>query len=387
MTPDSDTSTDIAAPRRTRLIMTGGFLGAGKTTLLLRLGQWLTDRDLRVGLVTNDQAGGLVDTSLGRAHDLAVEEIAGGCFCCRFNSLLEAAEALSQQQAADVLLAEPVGSCTDLVATVSLPLEQLHGERFKLAPFSVVLDPLRAARILGIGTGVRFSEHVEYIYRKQLEEAECIVINKIDLVDDALRSQLRQALNREFPQARVFELSAREGTGLEPWFEAMATDQSAAAAIADLDYDRYADGEALLGWLNADIRLTASGAEQGGEFEGNDLLLELLTTIRSELAAAGFEIAHLKATLSVEGDDYELAAANLVRTDDTPVLSHRLAEPIDIGRLLLNLRAEADPDLLKQAIHRSLETLADRCEVAVNHLEHFRPGRPVPTHRLAGIDR
>ena len=119
----------------------------------------------------------------------------------------------------------------------------------------------------------------------------------------------------------------------------------------------------------------------------HDLLLELLTTIRSELAAAGFEIAHLKATLSVEGDDYELAAANLVRTDDTPVLSHRLAEPVDIGRLLLNLRAEADPDLLKQAIHRSLETLADRCEVAVNHLEHFRPGRPVPTHRLAGIDR
>ena len=67
-------------PPRTRLIMTGGFLGAGKTTLLLRLGEWLTGRGLRVGLVTNDQAGGLVDTSLGRAHDLAVEEIAGGCF-------------------------------------------------------------------------------------------------------------------------------------------------------------------------------------------------------------------------------------------------------------------------------------------------------------------
>ena len=387
MTPDSKSSTDTATPRRTRLVMTGGFLGAGKTTLLLRLGKWLSERGQRVGLVTNDQAGGLVDSSLGRAHDLAVEEIAGGCFCCRFNSLLEAAEALRQQQAADVLLAEPVGSCTDLVATVSLPLEQLHGERFELAPFSVVLDPLRATRILGIGIGPSFSEHVEYIYRKQLEEAECIVINKIDLVDDGLRSQLRQALNREFPQARVFELSAREGTGLAAWFDAMAAGQSAAAAIADLDYDRYADGEAQLGWLNADVRVSAIGAEQGGEFKGNDMLLDLLATIRDELAAAGLEIAHLKATLSVEGDDYELAAANLVRTDDTPMLSHRLAEPIDIGRLLLNLRAEADPELLKQAIHRSLATLTDRCEITVNHLEHFRPGRPVPTHRLAATDR
>ncbi|NDH11097.1 MAG: cobalamin biosynthesis protein P47K [Actinobacteria bacterium] len=367
--------------------MTGGFLGAGKTTLLLRLGEWLTGRGLRVGLVTNDQAGGLVDTSLGRAHDLAVEEIAGGCFCCRFNSLLEAAEALGREQAADILLAEPVGSCTDLVATVSLPLEQLHGERFELAPFSVVLDPLRAARILGLAAGPRFSEHVEYIYRKQLEEAECIVINKIDLADEVLRTQLRQALAREFPTARLFELSAREGTDVHAWCEAMLSERSAAAAIADLDYDRYADGESLLGWLNADIRLAAHEAEQGGEFDGNDLLLELLTTIRGELAATGFEIAHLKATLSVEGDDYELAAANLVRTDDAPTLSHRLAEPIDIGRLLLNLRAEADPDLLKQAIHRSLKTLADRCEVTVNHLEHFRPGRPVPTHRLTGIQR
>jgi G3E family GTPase len=354
---------------------------------LLRLGEWLTSRGLRVGLVTNDQAGGLVDTSLGRAHDLAVEEIAGGCFCCRFNSLLEAAEALGREQAADILLAEPVGSCTDLVATVSLPLEQLYGERFELAPFSVVLDPLRAARILGLAAGPRFSEHVEYIYRKQLEEAECIVINKIDLADEILRTQLRQALAREFPTARLFELSAREGTDVHAWCEAMLSERSAAAAIGDLDYDRYADGEALLGWLNADIRLAAQQAEQGGEFDGNDLLLELLMTIRGELAATGFEIAHLKATLSVEGDDYELAAANLVRTDDAPTLSHRLAEPIDIGRLLLNLRAEADPDLLKQAIHRSLQTLADRCEVTVNHLEHFRPGRPVPTHRLTGIQR
>lgn len=160
MTTDSAASTDSASATRTRLIMTGGFLGAGKTTLLLSLGERLASRGLRVGLVTNDQAGGLVDTSLGRAHDLAVEEIAGGCFCCRFNSLLEAAAALGREQAADILLAEPVGSCTDLVATVSLPLEQLHGERFALAPFSVVLDPLRAARILGLAAGPRFSEHV-----------------------------------------------------------------------------------------------------------------------------------------------------------------------------------------------------------------------------------
>ncbi|MFM7034672.1 MAG: GTP-binding protein, partial [Planctomycetia bacterium] len=135
---------------KVRYVMIGGFLGAGKTTSILRFAEWLSARGLRVGLVTNDQGGGLVDTALAAARRLPVEEIAGGCFCCRFNSLVEAADALLRDTAPDVLLAEPVGSCTDLVATVSLPLEQIYGDRFTVAPVSVVVDPLRAERVLGL---------------------------------------------------------------------------------------------------------------------------------------------------------------------------------------------------------------------------------------------
>lgn len=359
--------------------MIGGFLGAGKTTAMLQFAAWLAGRGLRAGLVTNDQGGGLVDTALAGAHELPVEEITGGCFCCRFNSLVEAADALLRGTAPEVLVAEPVGSCTDLVATVSLPLETLHGDRFVLAPTSVVIDPLRAERVLGLA-GARFSDHVHYIYRKQLEEAEFVVINKVDLLADAdgraRLDRLRRALAEVAPHAEVLECSARDGTGLEAWFERMLTGASRAAAIADIDYDRYALGESLLGWLNAEATFAAP---DGAEFDGNALLIDLLRRIRAALADAGHEIAHLKATLAVEGDPYELAAANLVRTDDTPVLSHRLAETIDVGRLLVNLRAEADPDLLEQAV-RGVLAAAPGC--AIVHLEHFRPGRPVPTHRI-----
>ena len=61
---------------KSRYLMIGGFLGAGKTTTMLRLAELLTARGLRVGLITNDQASGLVDTSLARHRDVAVEEIA-----------------------------------------------------------------------------------------------------------------------------------------------------------------------------------------------------------------------------------------------------------------------------------------------------------------------
>src|SRR5204862_7717856 len=102
---------------RARYIMVGGFLGAGKTTALLRRGEHLAAQGIRVGLVTNDQSSGLADTALFSASGVPVEEITGGCFCCRFNSLTDAADRLTRRIAPDVFLAEPVGSCTDLKAT------------------------------------------------------------------------------------------------------------------------------------------------------------------------------------------------------------------------------------------------------------------------------
>jgi len=363
---------------KARYVMIGGFLGAGKTTSILRFAAWLTARGLKVGLVTNDQGGGLVDTALANAHRMPVEEIVGGCFCCRFNSLVEAAESLVRDTAPDVLIAEPVGSCTDLVATVSLPLEQIYGDRFAVAPVSVVVDPLRAERVLGLAAA-SLSEHVAYIYKKQLEEAEIVVVNKSDLVDAPRLARLREAIAAVAPRAVIHECSARAGTGLDPWFERLLVTTSQAAAIAAIDYDAYAYGESLLGWLNAEVRI---GAASAAEYDGNAMLVEVMTSVREALARGGREIAHLKGTLAVEGDPYEIAAANVVRTADAPAISHRLADPVDIGRLLLNLRAEAAPEELEAAVRTALASVAARLPCELLHLEHFRPGRPVPTHRI-----
>ena len=195
------------SPRpKARYIMIGGFLGAGKTTSVARLARRLTDRGLRVGLITNDQGNELVDTAMLRSHGFATEEIPGGCFCCRFNSLVDAADRLSASARPDVFIAEPVGSCTDLVATVTYPLRRMYGDSFSIAPLSVLVDPIRALRIFGLEPGGKFSEKVLYIYRKQLEEADLIVINKCDLVSEARLAALRQALIANFPEAELIQI-------------------------------------------------------------------------------------------------------------------------------------------------------------------------------------
>src|SRR5438105_13703895 len=84
-----------------RFVMVGGFLGAGKTTTLGRLARFYLGRGQRVGIVTNDQAEDLVDTHNLRSQGLAVEEVAGACFCCRFDDLMGKVETLSLGQRPD----------------------------------------------------------------------------------------------------------------------------------------------------------------------------------------------------------------------------------------------------------------------------------------------
>ncbi|HEY6361743.1 MAG TPA: GTP-binding protein [Vicinamibacterales bacterium] len=361
-------------------IMVGGFLGAGKTTAMLRLAEHLTQCGQRVGLITNDQSQGLVDTSIVTSKGYPVEEITGGCFCCRFNSLTDAANRLMRDARPDVFLAEPVGSCTDLRATVQYPLRRMYGDDYRVAPLSVLVDPTRAARVLGLEPGASFSPRVRYVYEKQLEEADLIVINKSDLVSPAQRDALAQVLKSRFPRADIVTMSARTGANLDEWFGRLAGTLAARPAM-DVDYDIYAEGEALLGWLNATCRVSSSSP-----VDGNRLLERLADDVRTRLAGAGIEIAHFKMTLAPDmGTD--LAVLNVVRTDTRAELPHRLAENLTEGEMILNLRAEGDPEALKSMAMAGLDTVARELGVAVTveHVEHFRPGRPQPTHRIASV--
>ncbi len=370
---------------KARYIMIGGFLGAGKTTSIQRFAEHLDARGLKVGLITNDQGAGLVDSALARSKNFPVEEISGGCFCCRFNSLVDAATNLTHETRPDVFLAEPVGSCTDLVATVSLPLQKIYGDAYRVAPLCVLVDPIRALRVLGLEEGKRFSENVRYIYLKQLEEAEVIVINKTDLVDAAQLELLRGALKKNFPEAKIEEVSARNGEHLEDWFARMLEEEMDVSRFMEVDYARYGEGEALLGWLNCTLEVAEP---DGGEFDGNALVSDLAVALRDRMAAQSVEVAHLKMTLNPVGEPYEVAAVNLVRTDQSPELSHRLVDPIDEGELLVNMRCEADPDILDAATREAfISVIEERFSLSCEetHREHFRPGQPNPTHRMTEV--
>jgi len=364
-----------------RYLMIGGFLGAGKTTAVGKLAQHLTGQGLRVGLITNDQGRNLVDTAMLRSQGFAAEEIPGGCFCCRFNSLVDAATKLTGQCRPDVIIAEPVGSCTDLAATVAYPLRRFHRAKFTVAPISVLIDPIRALRAFGLEKGGSFSEKVLYIYNKQIEEADLVIISKSDLLDTGRLEALQSALEARFAGKEILVVSARNGTNLDAWFARITSGEQAPGKAMQVDYQVYADGEALLGWLNCTVRLAARKRFDSGKF-----LKRLADEVQKRLQARKAEVAHLKMTLTPDSClPGEIAVVNLVRNDFVPEPSLKLESPVTGGQLIINLRAETAPDVLGAVVRDALAASAGAfptMQATLDHLEHFRPGKPSPTHRF-----
>ncbi|WP_146524506.1 GTP-binding protein [Novipirellula artificiosorum] len=367
--------------KKTLFVLIGGFLGAGKTTLIAQLAKRYAAAGKRVGIITNDQAADLVDTNNLRSQGFDVGEVAGACFCCSFDSLVETAKHLSEQQIPDVLIAEPVGSCTDLVATVLLPLQQLLGDRFELAPFGVLLKPSHGERILAaedskLRSG--FSPQAEYIFRKQLEEADYLMIGRQDQLNESQTESLRKALASVAPNVPVICISPKTGAGVDEVMGYVESPLAAGTRRLDIDYDTYADGEADLGWVNLTATLTTKSP-----VDLDRLATSLVASIASRLVDdTTAQIAHLK--VSVLGDGAQ-AVANKV-SNLAPVESGLEANRSAVGvvQIIVNARVAMDPGILEVACRDCVTTIASDEQASLDSMiaHSLRPGRPTPTHRV-----
>lgn len=367
---------------RVRFIMLGGFLGAGKTTAIARLARHYTQRGLRVGLVTNDQAFGLVDTQSLRAQGFNVGEVTGACFCCKFNDLVDAVRQLAAAERPEVIIAEPVGSCTDLVATVIEPLKRYYND-YDIAPYAVLLKPEHGLRIMCGDAGAAFSSNAAYIFLKQLEEADVVVINKVDKLSPDDRARLTQSVADQFPDKQVLTISARSGENFEALIAALDAPGPQRDRTPDVDYDIYAEGEAELGWLNCTLKLwQPQGAARGEPFEIDLLLIDYVRRLQRACAAADAEPAHLKVLAS---DRQQSAIANLVSSGVDVELSVSAGTRASEVELTVNARMAVAPETLSAIVAEQAAALARDWNLAheLSEVQSFRPGRPVPTHRIA----
>ncbi|MFY9413889.1 MAG: GTP-binding protein [Tepidanaerobacteraceae bacterium] len=357
-----------------QLVIVGGFLGSGKTTSILNIANYLIGQGKKVGVVTNDQSTDLVDTHFLKLQGLTAVEVTDGCFCCNFDEFLDKINKLSELNMPDVILAEPVGSCTDLIATIYKPLKAKNIKSMEIKPFSVIADPKRLKKLI-LEKSSNFHSEINYLFKKQLEEADIIVLNKIDLLSEGEKGDLIQFVKQNFKNAEVLAISARENKNVDKWIEMIFSKESAENTL-DINYEIYGQAEAYLGWLN----LTAT-VDTETEIDINDLISEISDKLRKEFIKLDKEIAHYK-ILAVSGVDW--AKASIFDIAEQLIFDKRAQEGSSNWDIVLNIRADIDDQVLleivKEVLRESIEQR--RGTLSVSNVQCFKPKQPNPTYRM-----
>lgn len=350
----------MTAAQQPLLVLVGGFLGAGKTSLILHASAMLQKQGARVAVITNDQDSGLVDSKTVAAHQIDMREVAGGCFCCRFSDLLDAASQLSAFRP-DVIFAEPVGSCVDISATILQPLKAYHRDAYRLAPFTVLVDP-DLARSVYDGHA---DTDVTFLFKNQVAEADLLCITKAD----------RCTVLPPLPVPVDFHLSAVSGQAVEQWLsEVMYSRRVVGARTLEIDYQRYAEAEAALGWLNLHANLTLRDARSPAALAG-----PLLDDIDRRVTKQGITITHLKVFDQTKSG---YVRASICANGDEPVPDGDLAASADKRHeLVINLRAIGSPDQLRETVCAALVEIDG--SVTIDHVNAFRPAPPRPEKRFS----
>ena len=352
-----------------KLHIVGGFLGSGKTTAILTAARRLIARGLKVGIITNDQGRYLVDTAFFRLTDLPAVEVTGGCFCCNYDDLDSRLDELIAQAHPDVIFAESVGSCADIVATVIQPLLTLRVGQEPPASFTVFTDS-RLLRLRLLDEPLPFSDDVVYIFDKQIEEAGLLVINKIDLLTADRLTELKALVSRRYPQKAILFQNSLVENGADDWLQFLNTEALLLpAAPLQMDYQRYGAGEARMAWLDEAILLQApSGAAD---------IRRVIESLTAAIQVRGAGIGHLKFWIQSEKNAIKLSIPTLEEPGWQRALVALPAGPV---RLLTNARLEMDA----AELHRMVEDVLNASGLSwqAGSVEFFHPAQPRPTHRL-----
>jgi G3E family GTPase len=359
-----------------KIHLVGGFLGSGKTTAIANTCKILADKGITTSVITNDQGDYLVDSRFIQHTGIPYAEVTGGCFCCNYNQLDTQINNLINRNNPTAIFAEFVGSCTDLVATVLKPLLEYRGSDNEQVTFSSFVD----ARLLLMhlrGNELPFGLETNYIWEKQIEEAEILIMNKIDLLKKKELEKLKMLAIKSYPGKQLLFQNSLDKESLNKWIEIINTEQkNQVHKSIDIDYVMYGKGEANLAWLDEEIEIISSDNSSLEKTYG------FIKRLSDDIMNKKLPVGHLKFYLSFNNKSEKLSYTTI---SDNPVQVPDIFEKAGSVDLLVNARIQTSPEELKNILFDNLNQIKSIKGITVNEkfLSYFKPGFPDPVHRMA----
>lgn len=354
-----------------KLILMGGFLGSGKTTAITNAARMLMRAGKNVAIITNDQGDQQVDSAYVRSIDIPVREVANGCFCCNYQQLDDHIEELKVRNP-DIIFAESVGTCTDLIATIAKPMSKLKPEVEIV--ISIFADAAMISSIIA-GRETFAEDSVRYIYKKQLEEADILVLNKIDLVDSKEREMLNEVISAEYPGKLILHQNSLAEVDIGRWIDKLHSFLNAGKRQSlNIDYEIYGAGEAKLAWLDKTITIIDESEN------AHHLAEKMISSLAQQIQSRQLAIGHLKFFVESNGKKEKISITPTTLLSDIKLADIKATETT----ILINARVETDPSILEDIVDQALTQLCERygCDVEKGKWSVFKPGFPRPTYRI-----
>ena len=173
---------------RTPITLITGPLGSGKTTLLRHI---LATHPAKIAIVMNEFGEIAIDTKVIEGKNVRIAELGGGCVCCSLLGEFEAAVTeIIKKVEPEVIVVETTGLAEPeaLVFNIQEALPQCR------------LDGV--VSVIDADMLIRFPE-LGHTTRLQIEGADILLLNKVDLVDAKQIESLETKLGEINPSAQI----------------------------------------------------------------------------------------------------------------------------------------------------------------------------------------
>ncbi len=342
-------------PERIRFMVVSGFLGAGKTTSMIALGEYMDKHYGHIGLIANDLGANLVDTNLTQTSGCTVEEIASGCICYQMDNTIDKIRRLKDRDGCVFVMSDIPGCGVGALDHTYHRLADECADWITLSPFTVIVDPERLRMLLPEKADINLPEELVYLMKLQLEEADLVVLNKIDLLTPEEIERDVKFLQEACPDVPVMAISAREKTGIAELADYITTHESALKNFSVRDDEKFAEAETKLTWYNRRMFLKTL---DGSKIDCNAVIDDMIESIRMGLIERKRNVPHLKTFATAGVGDFN--KCSLIGVDYDIEHTQLFIRDHKKFSMIINARAVCESRPLARIIDDTLDEVCER---------------------------